>query len=193
MTGTTLFCGARNRADRLRRSLVGGGQADDRNLLPGEVEERDQLDRQRQGAAADHADARQPNDGALLDQSVGGAVVRRQVRARSAADLDRRLDAEAGDARCELRRQLPRPLAPWALAAAGRDAELADGARVHHRHEQRGHGESLTTNGAGAITCQPRPRECPVGDETLLFTPPRPTMWEGARALARWTVFTLHS
>jgi hypothetical protein len=67
-----------------------------------------------------------------------------------AAGLDWRLDAEAGDARCELRGELPRPLAQRALTAAGHDADLADGARVDHRYEQRCHGAPLTTNGADA-------------------------------------------
>ena len=71
-----------------RRTLGRRRQADDRNVLRGEVEERDQPDGHGEGAADDHAHAGQSLHWLLLNPSDGRALVRRQVRARAGVELE---------------------------------------------------------------------------------------------------------
>src|SRR5437879_3078640 len=63
----------------------------------------------------------------------------------AAAELNGRGDAEKGHARCELSSELPGAPAPQPLAPARGDAELANRARLHHRHEQRAHRRRVAT------------------------------------------------
>ncbi|HEY8775371.1 MAG TPA: adenylate/guanylate cyclase domain-containing protein [Gaiellaceae bacterium] len=139
LAGETTYRATRGLIDYREAVPVEAKGKTDRDLLPGEVEERDQLDGDRQGAAADHAHAGQPLHRHLLDQGDGGTFVHRQIRARAARELDRGYDAEKGDTGHQLVGDLPRPLAPRPLASAHRDANLADGTRLHHRHEQGAH------------------------------------------------------
>ena len=132
LAGETTYRATRGLIDYREAVPVEAKGKTDRDLLPGEVEERDQLDGDRQGAAADHAHAGQPLHRHLLDQGDGGTFVHRQIRARAARELDRGYDAEKGDTGHQLVGDLPRPLASRPLPFARRDADLADSTRLHH-------------------------------------------------------------